>query len=81
MDGLIYDRGVDAATLKEELAIVGTGPRLQVLSITIRVLFSTRPRFRVPQCKYSLYYLPDVRKMPQAIRLGQSIRQLDRISG
>ena len=28
-----------------------------------------------------LGYLPDVRKMPQAIRLGQGIRQLARISG
>src|SRR5208337_3219888 len=31
VDGLINDRGADAATLEEELAIVGAGPRLQVL--------------------------------------------------
>ena len=31
VNGLINDRGADAATLKEKLAIVGAGPRLQVL--------------------------------------------------
>jgi hypothetical protein len=31
VDGLINDRGADAATLKEKLALVGAGPRLQVL--------------------------------------------------
>jgi len=39
VDGLINDRGADAATLKEELARVGAGPRLQVL-----VLYGSRGR-------------------------------------
>jgi hypothetical protein len=31
VDGLVNDRGADAATLEKELAIVGSGPRLEVL--------------------------------------------------